>query len=61
MSKKKTAWHLWLESREGHLCADITTLPANDRQYLENRLWRAFDAGRKAILKEFEKKGVILK
>jgi hypothetical protein len=40
------AWNQWLNSEEGATCSKpfIGTL---ERQYLENRLYRAFMAGRK--------------
>lgn len=47
------AWNVWSESEEGRECEEPTTLYAHPeaRQYLRNRLWRAFmagaDAGRK--------------
>lgn len=44
------AWDEWIESEEGHGCADAGTLglSTGKRQYLENRLNRAFMAGAKA-------------
>jgi len=37
-------WEKWIKSPEGQLC--LKELPTAN-QYLENRLWRAFMAGRK--------------
>lgn len=45
------AWEKWLESTEGKACSEF--LPTR-RQYLENRLYRAFMAGRK---KDIKRKG----
>lgn len=41
------AWDYWLLSEEGHKASDLSTLSTtlSARNYLENRLWRAFMAG----------------
>lgn len=36
------AWEEWLDSKEGHECSE----GAASGEYLKNRLWRAFMAGR---------------
>lgn len=41
-------WYDWLESDEGRLASDHSSLPIGRSEYLENRLWRAFTAGMKA-------------
>lgn len=38
------AWNKWLSSDEGKMCCEGNA----SAQYLENRLWRAFHAGRNA-------------
>jgi hypothetical protein len=45
-----TAWKHWLESDEGKSTSNPFTLPPgeNARQYLKNRLERAFQAGIRA-------------
>lgn len=46
-TKIVAAWKEWLDSEEGRKASDPTTIgaPATFRQYLENRLERAFQAG----------------
>lgn len=39
------AWERWLASDEGQQCRAANTLAHNTNHYLENRLWRAFQAG----------------
>lgn len=39
------AWEEWLKSEEGQSCSNPNAAPLK-RLYLENRLWRAFMAGR---------------
>lgn len=44
-TKIAAAWKEWLESEEGKQASDPGTLKPGERQYLENRLERAFQAG----------------
>ena len=46
-TKIAAAWKEWIDSEEGRKAADPTTIgaPLTFRQYLENRLKRAFQAG----------------
>lgn len=40
-------WPRWRASEEGQRCADISTLTGEKKaEYLDNRLWQAFIAGR---------------
>lgn len=44
----KGPWYDWLESEEGKAAMDVGILVnCGSRQYLENRLWRAYTAGMK--------------
>ena len=43
------AWDAWLTSKEGSEARAANTLPHNTNHYLENRLYRAFMAGTKAV------------
>jgi hypothetical protein len=51
-----TAWKHWLESDEGKSTSNPFTLPPgeNARQYLKNRLERAFQAGIRAAERQNE-------
>lgn len=50
-------WKQWLDSEEGRKASDPQTLGTtlSARQYLENRLERAFQAGIKAAAKDAAK------
>lgn len=45
-------WNRWIAGDEGKQTSDVRTLPrSGGSQFLENRLWRAFQAGVKAAEK----------